>query len=332
VPSDKTFVTEVATALGMLGGALDVLVAARPSVLANVTVEQWDHLDELWRTRQHHAEFLAGHRNGQAFLEAIDGLRGRTPRLIEWTGARRPVGDESVPSDLRVDHVYLVSCKYVSKVLQNPGPARLFDALLTSAPLAERGDWYQRVAPEEHQAFYEAYVGPVADRFPARVEDLDKQQRKAVAHEYGRRDQLTRDAAAAYARLCTSVSIATADHWNARLEGESREQLLWRLLRIGAAPYFILGADGRRAIRLRIDTPWDWRQRYRFVGLTIEPQFGGQPLVGWSAQYEVKETGELLAVTGHVEVRWSHGRFAQPPEAKVYLDTPHHQVPGYHEL
>jgi hypothetical protein len=37
-------------------------------------------------------------------------------------------------------------------------------------------------------------------------------------------------------------------------------------------------------------------------------------------------------VEGHVEIRWSHGRFASPPEAKVYLDTPHHQVPGYWPL
>jgi hypothetical protein len=28
-------------------------------------------------------------------------------------------------------------------------------------------------------------------------------------------------------------------------------------------------------------------------------------------------------------VRWSHGRFGKPPEAKAYLDTPHHRVPGY---
>ena len=35
---------------------------------------------------------------------------------------------------------------------------------------------------------------------------------------------------------------------------------------------------------------------------------------------------------GHVEVRWSHGRFCGPPEAKVYLDTPHADVPGYFPL
>src|SRR5664280_1686897 len=42
--------------------------------------------------------------------------------------------------------------------------------------------------------------------------------------------------------------------------------------------------------------------------------------------------GLTRTVAGHVEIRWSHGRFAQPPEAKVYLDTPMAQLPGYHQL
>ena len=39
-----------------------------------------------------------------------------------------------------------------------------------------------------------------------------------------------------------------------------------------------------------------------------------------------------MEVGGHVEVRWSHGRFGGLPEAKVYLDTPHARVPGYFPL
>jgi hypothetical protein len=39
-----------------------------------------------------------------------------------------------------------------------------------------------------------------------------------------------------------------------------------------------------------------------------------------------------VVVEGHVEVRWSHGRFLGSPEAKVYLDTPHVHVPGYNLL
>ena len=37
-------------------------------------------------------------------------------------------------------------------------------------------------------------------------------------------------------------------------------------------------------------------------------------------------------MAGHIEIRWSHGRFANPPEAKVYLDTPMDELPGYHRL
>ena len=55
----------------------------------------------------------------------------------------------------------------------------------------------------------------------------------------------------------------------------------------------------------------------------------GQPIVGWKATVRDHEAAEETCVDGHVEVRWSHGRFAQAPEAKVYLDTPHTQVPGY---
>ena len=33
-----------------------------------------------------------------------------------------------------------------------------------------------------------------------------------------------------------------------------------------------------------------------------------------------------------MEIRWSHRPFCGPPEAKIYLDTPHEQVPGYLRL
>jgi hypothetical protein len=85
-------------------------------------------------------------------------------------------------------------------------------------------------------------------------------------------------------------------------------------------------------MRLRIDTPWDWRQAFRLRRFTVAPQTGGQPRVGWEALYEERRSTEERVVRGHVEIRWSHGRFGQPPEAKVYLDTAHEDVPGYHPL
>ena len=75
--------------------------------------------------------------------------------------------------DLRIDHVYLVSCKYLSNILFNASPAHVFDALLAGGPgrgrgrvgggeggatgggAAAGGDWYAEVAPATYQRLYE---------------------------------------------------------------------------------------------------------------------------------------------------------------------------------
>ena len=64
----------------------------------------------------------------------------------------------------------------------------------------------------------------------------------------------------------------------------------------------------------------------------MEPQQGGQPRVTWAALVRDRMTHQVQEITGHIEIRWSHGRFGGAPEAKGYLDTPHHLVPGYYPL
>jgi hypothetical protein len=126
------------------------------------------------------------------------------------------------------------------------------------------------------------------------------------------------------------VARASAARWRAALTSKAeKEALLWRLLRIGSAPYFVLGTADERSLRLRIATPWDWRQSWDLRGFEVWGDEAGQPVVRWAARVRGRHSGEEHEVLGHVEVRWSHGRFAGPPEAKAYLDTPHHRVPGY---
>lgn len=168
----------------------------------------WADWDEAWR-------------NGVAFLHARDGLRGRPPVSIDWRGGTRPSPDAVIPADLRFDLVYLVSCKYLSKVLFNGAPTGVFEGAMGLIPTPASGDWFSEIAPLEHQALY------------------------AIV----RRD------------------------------------------------------------------------------LTA-----GQPTVSWSATVRDREKGQIVDVRGHVEVRWSHGRFGGPPEAKVYLDTAPADMPGYYTL
>ena len=163
---------------------------------------------------------------------------------------------------------------------------------------------------------------------PERAANLTSVQREALGRWL--RSGWPTGAKERYGALADVVAQASARRWEAALaDGAAAEAMVWRLLRIGGAPYFVLGSSDTRSLRLRIDTPWDWRQQYRLASLDVAPQAGGQARVGWEATVRHRASHVGVTVTGHIEVRWSHGRFAGPPEAKGYLDTPHHLVPGY---
>lgn len=342
----RTEITEIVTGLGMLGKPVpDAVLASSdpPPELIGVSAEHWQRLGAAWSERTHEGEFHASFNNGRAFLRATDGLRGRHPVTVEWKGGHRDPADDAVPADLRIDHVYLVSCKYASKVLHNASPWSLFDRCLAGPPARGAGDWYEEVAPAEHQAHYQAVRRLVdsGDRLPERVRDLDRDQRRALATA---RDRSSPESAAAYAELATVVSHRSALRWSERLNTASEcRSMLWRLLRLSATPYFMLGTGRSESLRLRVATPWDWNQQWVLSDFEVAAEPAGQPRISWRAVVEPRSTGatvprhptvagEPVEVAGHVEIRWSHGRLGGSPEAKVYLDTRHREVPGYIEL
>lgn len=330
---DKTAITELATALGCLDfGTPGWAVLQRPAELL-VDDDAWSQLE-----RGLHDPRLAeladrAFDNGVAFAHHPDALAGRRPRRIEWTGGRRPPGDQVIPADLRIDRVFLVSCKYSSRVLHNAAPARLFDHLLLATDGHDRSDWYSAVAPVEHARLASAAALAVGCSFPsldpAEASVADRRRlRDALRALPGRRWPDGVDDH--YAALCERVSVESAVRWRATAATRgSQELLLWRLLRLASAPYFVVGVHGDDVIRLRIDTPWDWRQAFELRRFDIEPAGVGQPQVRWAATVRDLAADVERMVEGHVEIRWSHGRFGAPPEAKVYLDTPHAEVPGY---
>lgn len=332
MPAALTEVTELATALGMLAADLDsALTGPRPDRLHHVSDQVWASLVDQHRSGRRAEAFAAAFANGQAFLAATDGLRHRPPKLIEWRGPHRPPGDDVVPADLRIDHVYQVSCKYLSKITQNCGPARLFDRLLVGEERAG-GDWFAVVAPEHYQAFYDA-VRPLVDgALPASIAELGRDERRRIRAALSER-VLPEVVRPEWAELCVAVSAESAERWRAGFDSpRKRLRMFWRLVRIGDAPYFVLGTDRSTPLRVRVASAWDWVQDFELTALRIEARSAGQPEVEWHAEVRERSTSHTVDVRGHVEVRWSHGRFSGSPEAKVYLDTPHLDVPGYHPL
>ncbi len=335
VPSERTEITEIVTGLATLGHTdVDAAVRARPTEVANVRPDQWERLERALGDPASQEAFEGAWQNGLAFLRASEALRERRPLLVEWKGPHGVVGDQAIPVDLRIDHVFLVSCKYHSKVLMNSAPSSLFDHTLLGSRARQGPDWYQQVARRELQALYSVVcreLGRVASALPASVAELTSAQRRLLKMNLGRR--WPPEAQTAYEALSAQVAHASARRWQDHLTAPAgREVMLWRLLRIGSAPYYVLGVSGRRHVRHRILTPWDWRQQYALRTFEVWPDAVGQPVVRWEATVRNRGNKADVAVKGHVEIRWSHGRFAQAPEAKVYLDTPHHLVPGYAPL
>lgn len=333
MPDDRTTITELATALGTTGaGSLQEAIAERPANL-DINDEPWERLERIHHSGLFDGVALAAFGNGAFFADHAAGLDGRTPRLIEWSGDRRIPGDQAIPADLLIDRVYMISCKYLSQILHNTAPARLFEEILGPSPQASHPDWFAAVAPRQHRALYDRAVELLdLHGLPDTPGDLDAPQRgrlRAAFKERGGRGIPT-ELRAEYDALIGRVSKRSAEVWRKALrEPAQQERMLWRLLRIYSATYYILGIDPRRTMRLRVVTPWEWRQAFEIRSFRVEADGRGQPRVNWTARYRERSDGRPGAVHGHVEVRWSHRPFCGPPEAKIYLDTRHYEVPGY---
>lgn len=332
MPGELTEITEIATALGTLCPNLLAGTDAKPPELVNVPDAVWDRLVTAARSGQRPESFRTAFANGVALLSAVDGLRGRRPRLVEWKGPHHPPGDDVIPADLRIDHVYLVSCKYLSKVMLNAGPSRLFDRLLAGEERTP-ANWFDVTAPREFQAFYRAArTHSRVDGLPAEPSGLTGSQRGLLKSAFSAR-ALPVELRPAWSDLCQAVATESARRWlSALTTPKARLRMLWRLLRITGASYFVLGTDRTAHLRLRVGSTWDWMQAFELRSLEIGARATGQPEVSWLAVVRPRGSDVDRELRGHVEIRWSHGRFSGSPEAKIYLDTPHTDVPGYHPL
>lgn len=333
MPGVKTELTEIVTGLGMLCDSTpEDAVSQRPEEMRNVEAPHWERLEDVVKDPVYHSDVRSAWENGRAFFHAVDGLRCRRPVTIEWKGPHHPPGYDFLPADLRVDHVFLVSCKYLSRVLANPSPAHLFQRALAIRGNRSDTDWFMLVAEGAYRRFYASVREALsAAMLPVDLDDLVPAEREKIKAACAR--TWPHDLNGAYEEFSATVSRSSAKIWNdAAPTLADRELLLWRILRFNPAPYFILGSARSSSLRLRVATPWDWRQEFSLREFVIEPQLSSQPRVRWAAEILDRNRGVTVSIDGHVEIRWSHGRFCGFPEAKLYLDSPHEDVPGYFPL
>ena len=332
MPDTRTAFSEICTALGIADMPLGRMESPA-EVVKNVSANDWAAVQMA--SSDSDSRDIAGiaWENGSVFRNAQEGLRGRRPLRVEGKGPQKPPGYEHIPAEFRVDHVYLVSCKYGSQILMNASPTHLFDRLLSGEYGHRRADWHDEVAADAYARLYSSAIQALGlSDYPDKPGNLNLAQRRSLSNLL--RGQWPGGLADQYRQFSAAVSAASANKWQAQLRTKIlREAMTWRLLRLADAPYFLLGMDRTRTpIRVMIGTPWDWRYNFNFSDLVITSGTAGQPLIAWQACAQERSSGMDRSVNGHIEIRWSHGKFNGFPEAKIYLDTPHHQVPGYFPL
>ncbi|MBI2864936.1 MAG: hypothetical protein HYX94_10300 [Chloroflexi bacterium] len=329
--SSRTVLTEVFTALGITGQPIDI--ECLPAELMNVGTELWEDASQRRNDPMLGPLAQTAWNRGSEFRRAREGLRGRPPLAVEWKGYQKPPGYEYIPADIRVDHVFLISCKFGSHILLNTSPAHLFDRLLEGRHGHRASDWFEEVAPDAYRSLYQSIVADKrCNRLPAHPHMMNQSERKQLAGMLNKEPGIL--LSGGYSQFCAAISAATAATWTAKLKGKlTREIMAWRLLRLADAPYFLLGTDRHGLpIRVMVTTPWDWRHNFELKEFLVSPGKSGQPLVNWLIVAKERSSNLEKAVEGHVEVRWSHGKFNGFPEAKIYLDTRHEDVPGYLSL
>lgn len=327
---EKTLISEVVTGLGTIGRlSLEegMNLDSPPKEIEGVDAQTWKALVDLYFAGAYLPQFHEAFAHGRYFLNSEQGLRGRQPVLVEWKGPHRPPEQDPVPCDLRIDHVFTISCKNLSKVLRNSSPTSLFrSALREPAPGI---DWYHEVASQEYLKLYEKVLYTFNLKgFPKSPIELDRPQRNLLKKTLI--DGWPGEVKNEVDDFTAAVSARSALELNAVLTRKSdKVNFYWKLMRLHSAPYFILGTQRSGPTRLRVHTPWDFQRCFALEDLEIYPEDVGQPQVAWRAVFSNISSGEETVTRGHFEIRWSHGKFCGAPEGKVYLDTPHHEAAGY---
>ena len=223
--------------------------------------------------------------------------------------------DDPVPADLRIDHVYLVSCKYLSTVLHNASPWALFDRCLRGAQARRGGRLVRGGGTGAAPAPLPAGPPPRArwpSRCPSAVGELDREQQRALA---ATRSSSSPESDDAYLALCREAAQVTARRWDQSLHTlAERRAMLWRLLRLSSAPYFVLGTGRTESLRLRVATPWDWQPALRAPGFEVARSrpashaWGGRPRFGTGRRRATERCGATSRCVGATDASAGHPR------------------------
>ncbi len=144
-----------------------------------------------------------------------------------------------------------------------------------------------------------------------------------------------------YVSFCCEVAERSAAIFNSALQQSLAssiknsviENLIRRFFRLGDVEYVLCGLSKRDDFGITIPNITAWRRAWRFKHLTAQPDLTrGQSVVDFVMVVEEQAARKEYPFPFHSEIRWSHGKFAGNPEAKLYKDFSWTEVPFFPQI
>jgi hypothetical protein len=331
MPSPKTECTELSVGFGILG--LDNFLD-----LSNNQIEQFFEgtlsEEKYYRFRD---EFLKNEALYRQMYNVGFGLKAihrpfRNVSCLKWVGAQQQAATTAAAKDLIVANTP-VSIKENSDVVHNPSPYNLFETIPSGQVKAQRSNnWFLEQAPQEYQELYSFVRSKGLERLPEDVTKLDKQikrrereQIKIVIKQLS--EEENKDFNQLYLRMCHKVAKVSADIFNENysisMRGRSRnavlEQITRHFFRMDTVDYILGGIDKQEAFAVIVPDLTRWKREWIITNVLAEPELDReQSRVRFSVNYKNRNTGMEKIAEFHTQIRWSHGKFQNNPEAKLY--------------
>ena len=132
-----------------------------------------------------------------------------------------------------------------------------------------------------------------------------------------------------------AVAKKSAEIWKMKRNASSElTEFYLNMFRFSTAPYCLVGRSGSEFI-CKIISRDEWIKKFEIVDFISFPRESIQAEVGWKFIINERETKQRHSVSGHVQIRWSHGKnFTKNCESKVYLNKEcrHENIPGYESI
>jgi tRNA A-37 threonylcarbamoyl transferase component Bud32 len=144
-----------------------------------------------------------------------------------------------------------------------------------------------------------------------------------------------------YLRMCHRVAKASADIFNnnfsASMQGRSSnavlEQITRHFFRMNAVDYILGGIDKKKAFAVIVPEVTRWKREWIITDVITEPELDReQSRVRFLVHYKNRNSGITNTAEFHTQIRWSHGKFQNNPEAKLYKNFAWEEVDFFESI